>query len=715
MAAKEPFRAIFVFKTNFGQFWIPISIEKGFEGNHYLQKEARVLKNYTTEQLRNIAIVGHGGAGKTSLVEAMLFNTGVINRIGRVEDGTTVSDYHPEEAQRQSTVHTSLVPVELNSVKLNLLDTPGFSDFIGEVKGALRVADTAMFVLSAVDGVQVQHELIWKFVQKSELPRVAFINKMDRENASFSKLLDDLNAKFKANFVPINFPIGDGLDFKGIMDVLNQKAYEFGGDGKAKEIAIPDELQDQLEEYREKLVEAAAEGDDDLTMKYLEGEELTPEEIKSGLHNSIATAKAVPVLCGSATKNMAISDLSGFLSQYLPAPKNEDGPMAALVFKTLADPYVGRMNFIRVFRGSLKADSQVYNAIKEKNEKIGQVLFVRGKHSEQTPQVSCGDLAVVVKLTDTSSGDTLCDKDNKEALEGIDFPVPNYTLAIAPKSKNDEDKLGDAVHKLLEEDPSLRVEKNIETKQTLLTGMGEAHVNIMISNLKRRYGVDVVTEEPKVPYRETIRAKVEVEGKHKKQSGGRGQYGHVWIRFEPLAEGDFEFNEEVFGGAVPRNYFPAVEKGLRETMVEGALAGYPTVGLKATLYDGSYHNVDSSEMAFKIAASLAFKKAVPMAKPAILEPIMYVEVTVPDEFMGDIIGDFNTKRGRVLGTDQVEEGTVVKAHVPLAEMFKYANDLKSMTQGRGQFKMEFNSYEEVPAKLAEDIIQKAKAEAEAEK
>ncbi|MBF7083326.1 elongation factor G [Desulfallas sp. Bu1-1] len=673
------------------------------------------MKNYNTEQIRNIGIFGHGGVGKTSLVEVMLYNTGVINRIGRVEDGTTVADYHPEEAQRQSTVHTSLVPVELNNVKLNLLDTPGFSDFIGEVKGTLRVVDTGMFVLSAVDGVQVQHEIIWKFAQKAGLPRIVFINKMDRENASFAKLMNELNEKFNANFAPINFPIGEGLDFKGIVDVISQKAYEFGNDGKPKEVAVPDDLKGQLEEYREKVIEAAAEGDDDLTMKYLEGEELTPEEVISGLRLSIANNRVVPVLCGSAIKNMAVVNLTEFLTQYMPAPKCEDGPLAALVFKTLADPYVGRMNFIRVFRGTLKADSQVYNPNKEKMEKIGQVLYVRGKHSEQTPQVPCGDMAVVVKLTDTASGDTLCDKDNKEQLEGIDFPVPNYTVAIAPKSKNDEDKLGDAVNKLLEEDPSLKVEKNTVTKQTLLTGIGEAHVSIAINNLKRRYGVDVTVEEPKVPYRETIRSKVEAEGKHKKQSGGRGQYGHVWIRFEPLPEGDFEFHEEVFGGAVPRNYFPAVEKGLRESMLEGVLAGYPTVGLKATLYDGSYHSVDSSEMAFKIAASLAFKKGIPNAKPVLLEPINYVEVTVPDEFMGDIISDFNTKRGRVLGTDQTEDGTVIKAHVPASEMFKYANDLKSMTQGRGQFKMEFYSYEEVPAKLAEEIIKKAKAEAEAEK
>lgn len=668
------------------------------------------MKDYKTEQIRNIGIFGHGGVGKTSLVEAMLFNTGAVNRIGRVEDGTTVSDYHPEEVQRQSTVHTSLVPVEANNVKLNLLDTPGFSDFIGEVRGALRVVETGLFVFSAVDGVQVQHEIIWKQAQKAGIARVVFINKMDRENASYQKVMDGLNEKFKANFVPFNFPVGEALDFQGIVDVLDQKAYQYDSDGKATEMELTEDLKNQLEEYREKVIEAAAEGNDDLTMKYLEGEELTQEEIVEGLRLSIAAGQVVPVLCGSVSKNAAISNLTDFLAQYIPAPTCEDGPLAALVYKTLADPYVGRMNFVRVFRGTLNSDSQVFNTNKDKLEKIGQVLFVRGKHSEQTQQVACGDLAVVVKLSDTGSGDTLCDKDHKEQLEGVDFPAPNYTVAITPVSKNDEDKLGEAVSKLLEEDPSLQVEKNSITKQTLLTGIGEAHVNIAISNMKRRYGVDVTVEDPKVPYRETIRGKVEVEGKHKKQSGGRGQYGHVWIRFEPLPEGEFEFEEEVFGGAVPRNYFPAVEKGLRETMLEGVLAGYPTVGFKATLYDGSYHNVDSSEMAFKIAASLAFKKGIPNAKPVLLEPIYYVEVTVPDDFMGDIIGDFNTKRGRVLGTDQTEDGTVVKAHVPQSEMFKYANDLKSMTQGRGQFKMEFYGYEEVPGRLAEEIIKNAQEE-----
>jgi len=669
------------------------------------------LKNYVTGQIRNLGVVAHGGAGKTSLVEAMLYNTGVLSRLGRVEDGTTVSDYHPEEIARQVTIHTSLVPCEWNGIKINLLDTPGFSDFIGEVKGALRVSDAAMFVVSAVDGVEVQHEVIWDIADDYNLPRIVFVNKMDRENSNFGKVLEDLKAKFKANFVPVQIPIGSFNTFTGVVDVINEKAYT--GEGKGKETEIPADLADDLAAYREQLVEAAAEGDDDLTMKYLEGEELTPEEIKEGLKKTVAAGKVVLVLAGSATKNTGVAQLTDVVADYLPAPKEVDGPMAALVFKTIADPYVGKMNFLRVFSGKFKSDTVVYNSKKEKNEKIGNVLYVRGKTSVQTGVVPCGDLAVVVKLQDTATGDTLCDKDKPVVLEGINFPTPTLTVAIAPKSKNDEDKLGDAVFKVLEEDPTLRVEKNTETKQTLLIGMGELHLNIMLEKLKRKYGVDVVMTDPKVPYRETIRAKVEVEGKHKKQSGGRGQYGHVWIRFEPNPEEDFVFTEEIFGGSVPRQYFPAVEKGLREAMAEGVLAGYPTTGVKATLYDGSYHTVDSSELAFKIAASLAFKKGAMQAKPVLLEPIMNVEVTVPDNFMGDIISDFNTKRGRVLGTEPMGKQTVIKAMVPLSEMYRYAIDLKSMTQGRGSFTMEFSNYEEVPGRLADDIIKKAKAEAEA--
>lgn len=671
------------------------------------------MKNYQTAQIRNLGVVAHGGAGKTSLVEAMIFNTGILSRLGRVEDGTTISDYHPEEVAKQITIHTSLVPCEWNGVKINLLDTPGFSDFIGEVKGALRVADSAMFVISAVDGVEVQHEVIWDIADGYDLPRIVFINKMDRENANFDRVLDDLKSKFKANFVPVQIPIGSFNTFNGVVDIINGKAYT--GAGKGEETSVPAALADEIANYREQLLEAAAEGDDDLTMKYLEGEELTPDEIKEGLKKSIEQRKVVPVLAGSATKNIGVAQLNDFVVNYLPAPKEAEGPMAALVFKTIADPYVGKMNFFRVYSGTFKSDSTVLNSKKGKTERIGNVLFVRGKNTVTTDAVQTGDLAVVVKLQDTGTSDTLCDKDKPVVLEGIEFPVPTLTVAINPKSKNDEDKLGDAISKLLEEDPTMRVEKNTEIKQTLLTGMGELHINIMVEKLKRRYGVDVVMTEPKVPYRETIRAKVEVEGKHKKQSGGRGQYGHVWIRFEPCPEEDFVFEEEIFGGSVPRQYFPAVEKGLREAMMEGVLAGYPTTGIKATLYDGSYHTVDSSELAFKIAASLAFKKGAQQAKPVLLEPIMNVEVVVPENFMGDIISDFNTKRGRVLGTESTGKLTKIKANVPLSEMYRYAIDLKSMTQGRGAFTMEFYSYEEVPARQAEDIIKKAKAEAEAEK
>lgn len=671
------------------------------------------MKNYQTEQIRNLGVVAHGGAGKTSLVEAMLFNTGVLSRLGRVEDGTTTSDYHPEEIARQTTIHTSLVPCEWNGTKINLLDTPGFSDFIGEVKGALRVVESAIFVVSSVDGVEVQHEIIWDIAEEYNLPRLVFINKMDRENANFEKVLDDLKLSFKANFVPFQIPIGAFNTFTGVVDIINEKAY--AGEGKGKEVTIPKDLSDKIAQYREQLIEAAADGDDDLTIKYLEGEELTPDEIKDGLKKSIALGKVVPVLAGSATKNIGVAQLLDIIEKFLPAPAENDGPMSALVFKTIADPYVGKMNYLRVFSGNFKSDSIVLNSTKGKNEKIGNVLYVRGKNTFQTNNVPTGDLAVVVKLQDTGTGDTLCDKDNPVELEGIDFPAPTLTVAIEPKSKNDEDKLGDVISKILEEDPSLRVEKNTETKQTLLTGMGELHLNITVEKLKRKYGVDVVLTDPKVPYRETIKAKVEAEGKHKKQSGGRGQYGHVWIRFEPYPEGDFLFEEEIFGGAVPKQYFPAVEKGLREAMMEGVLAGYPTTGIKATLYDGSYHTVDSSELAFKIAAALAFKKGVQQAKPVLLEPIMSVETIVPESFMGDIISDFNTRRGRVLGTESRGKQTVIKALVPLAEMYRYAIDLKAMTQGRGLFSMEFNSYEEVPARQAEEIIKKAKAETKTEK
>jgi len=669
------------------------------------------LKKYESDQIRNIGIVAHGGAGKTSLVEAMLYNTGVLSRLGKVEDGTTTSDYHPEEINRKITVHTSLVPCEWKERKLNLLDTPGFSDFIGEVKSALRVVESALFVVSAVDGVQVQTEVIWDLADETKLPRAVFINKMDRENADFNKTYEELENSFQANFVPLQVPIGSAENFKGLIDIIEQKAFSFDKDGNPSEINIPDDLNEMVEKYREKALEAAAESDDELLMKYLEGEELTKDEISEGLKKVIKNGKAVPVLCGSAVKNIGVSETMDILAEYFPAPeKAEDKPLSALVFKTIADPYVGRMNFIRVFSGTLKSDTPVYNANKEKTEKIGQIFYLRGKKQTQVNEVPAGDIAVLVKLQDTGTGDTLCTKENPVKLEGIDFPEPTLTVAIKPKSKGDEDKMSNSLGKILEEDPTIKVEKNTETKETLLTGMGEMHLEILMEKLKKRYGADVETKTPKVPYRETIRSEVKVEGKHKKQTGGHGQYGHVWLRLEPLPDKHYEFDEEIFGGAVPKQYIPAVEKGVKEAMEEGVLAGYPVTGIKTVLYDGSYHTVDSSEMAFKIATIQAFRKGCEQAKPVLLEPIMEVEVTVPESFMGDIMSDLNTKRGRVLGMEPHGKTTTIKAMAPLAEMYRYAIDLKSMTQGRGSFKMKFSNYEEVPAQLAENIIEKAKQE-----
>ena len=673
------------------------------------------MKNYQTEQIRNIGVVAHGGAGKTSLVEAMLYNTGVINRLGRVEDGTTTADYHPEEINRQITIHTSLVPCEWKNCKLNILDTPGFADFIAEVKEVLRVADSLLFVVSAVDGVEVQTEVIWDYAVESGLPRLVFINKMDRENANFYRVLDELKEKFTVNFAPMLLPMGQAADFSGVVDLIAQKAYVFTN-GKPQETALPESERAAIAKCREELIEAAVEADDELMMKYLEGEELTADEIKTGLKKGVLASQVVPVLCGSATKNIAVLDLMEVLVNYCPPPADKAGePFAGLVFKTLADPYVGRMNFIRVFRGKLTSDSTLFNSTKEKAEKVGQILFVRGKNSTPVNEVNCGDLAVLVKLQETGTGDTLGDKDHPVKLEGIDFPVPTLTVAIQPRSKGDEDKVSSALAKLAEEDPTVRIEKNAEIKQTLLTGMGEMHLDILVERLKRKYGVDVLITAPKVPYRETIRSEVRVEGKYKKQTGGRGQYGHVWLRLEPLTEEPFQFGEEIFGGAVPKQYIPAAEKGVREAMQEGVLAGYPVTGVKVIIYDGSYHPVDSSELAFKIAASMAFKKGTQQANPILLEPIMEVEVTVPENFMGDIIGDFNTKRGRILGMESADKKTKIKALAPLAELTRYAVDLKSMTQGRGSFQMRFNSYEEVPAYLAEELIKKAKAATENEK
>jgi elongation factor G len=682
------------------------------------------LKVYETDRLRNLAVIGHGGAGKTSLVEAMLFNAGHTTRLGRVDEGNATTDYLPEEIKRKISVSTTMAPCEWKECKINILDTPGYADFFSEVKSALRVVDSILTVVEAVAGVEVQTEIGWQEANRAKLPKMIFINKMDRENANFDRVLHQAKDVLKCNAVPVELPIRSEAQFSGVVDLLTMKAYRYNKDGSYQEQEIPGDLLGAAQEAQQNLMEAAAEGDDELLMRYLDGETLTGEEIFTGLKKAFQSQGLVPVLCGSSLNNIGIRHLLDFIVNVVPSPADlaepganpQQEPLAALVYKTMADPYVGKVSFFRVFGGVLKSDSQVYNANKEKEEKIAQLFVMRGKQQENVTEVKAGDLAALAKLQETATGNTLCRKDKVLTLPGIDFPEPTLSFAIEPKSKGDEDKLSSAMAKLVEADPTIRLSKNTETKETILTGMGDTHLEIVLERLQQKFGVEVTSKKPKIPYRETIRSTVQSEGKHKKQTGGRGQYGHVWMTLEPLPEGGFEFTEKVFGGAVPRQYFPAVEKGVREALNEGVLAGYPVTGLRVTLYDGSFHAVDSSELAFKLAAILSFKNGMEKANPVLLEPVMNVEVTVPEQFMGDIMGDFNSRRGRILGMESREGGVqVIRATAPLAELADYAIVLKSITQGRGIFKMEFFQYEETPARLAEEIIEKRKAELEKER
>ncbi|SET04102.1 elongation factor G [Anaerobranca gottschalkii] len=690
------------------------------------------MKKIPNSKIRNIAIISHGGAGKTSLAESMLYTAGAVSRLGRVDDGTSIFDYDQEEIKRKITINTSMAPCEWEGHKINIIDTPGYFDFVGEVKGALRVVDGTILVLCAASGVEVGTEIVYDYAEEQGLPKIIFVNKMDRENANFFNVIDELKEKYGNKVVPLQIPIGAEANFKGIVDILKGKAYIFEGDKKYVEGDIPKDLLDKVEEYKEALTEAVAEGCDELLMKYLEGEELTEEEIMQGLKEGVKERKILPVLCGSAYKNIGIPQLLSFINFALPSPidkgkvkarlKNEDieinvdekEKFTALVFKTMADPYVGKLTFFRVYSGTLKSDSVIYNATKKVTERVGQLFLMKGKNQEPVDFVQAGDIAAVAKLQETSTGDTLCEKDMDLILAPVDFPRPVISFAVEPKSKNDEEKVSSGLARFLEEDPTFKVERNAETKQTIISGMGELHLEIIVNRLSKKFGVDVDLKNPKIPYKETIKGKAKVEGKHKKQSGGRGQYGHVWIEFEPLPRGEkFQFVDKIFGGAVPRNYIPAVEKGLIEAMEEGILAGYPVVDIKATLFDGSYHSVDSSEMAFKIAASLAFKKAMQQAQPVLLEPIVNAEIIVPEQFMGDIMGDMNSRRGRIMGMEPLGGGLQkVKAQAPLAEMYRYSIDLRSMTQGRGSFTMEYSHYEEVPPHIQEQIVKEAQREKE---
>ena len=686
------------------------------------------MKEYKSDRIKNVGIVAHGGAGKTSLTEAMLFNAGAVTRLGRVDDGSATTDFEAEEVKRKVSISAALAPCEWKEYKINIVDTPGYSDFVSEVKGALRAVDAAIVVLCAASGVEVETEKVWKYATDQKLPRIAFVNKMDRENADFDATVEAMKAAFGGTIVPLQMPIGSQESFTGIVDLVGMKAFVYKG-GKGTETEIPADMVDAVELARLSMIEAAAEADDDLLSKYLEGEELTDEEIRSGLVKGIADGRFSPVFCGSAAKNIGVVDFMNALAQFAPSadrtivsgnkPKSEDAvtrsisdPFSALVFKTTADPFVGRLSFLRVFSGSLKPDCTLYNSVKEKTERIGNIFTMRGNSQDSMTVANAGDIVVVAKMAETGTGDTLCDKDKPVVYPAIAYPGQMFTLCIEPKNKGDEDKIGAALTRLADEDPTLKFKKHPETSQLLVSGMGDLHLAIMAERLKRKFGVDVKLSDPKIAYRETIRTGVKVEGKHKKQTGGHGQYGHVWLQLDPMPSGSpFEFIDATFGGSVPRQFIPAVEKGVREAFAKGVIAGYPLVDIKVTLTDGSYHDVDSSEMSFKVASALAIRKGVVQAKPILLEPIYSVEVTVPESYMGDIIGDLNGKRGRILGMEPIGGGLgAVRAMAPMSEMFRYAIDLRSITQGRGSFTMEFDHYAEVPQRQAEAIIEAYKKE-----
>ncbi len=686
------------------------------------------MRSYRTEQIRNVGLFSHGGAGKTSLTEAMLFASKAINRLGRVDEGNTVSDYDPDEVKRHISVNTSVAPCEWQDVKINLIDAPGYADFIGETKAAMRIADSALILIDATGGVEVGTDQVWNYAQQRNIPRFIFINKLDRENASFQAALEAAQAAFGSNVVPLQLPIGKESGFRGLVDLIHQKAYLYSNnrDGKFEEADIPADLAEEAATAREKLVERIVEGDDDLMMRYLDGDtNISAEELLATLGKAICNDSIFPVMCGSATLNIGVTQLMDLLAIGAPNPLqaqaeegvkvDPNGPLSALVFKTAADPYVGKLTYFKVYSGTLHGDGTIHNSTKGSAERIGQVYNVRGKEQLPVSQIEAGDIGAVAKLQVTQTGDTIADADSGTRLKGIDFPSPLFRAAVKARSKADLEKMGTALGRLVEEDPTIKVEREAGTGETIMSGMGESHVQIAAEKLHRKFGVDVTIELPKVPYRETIMGSSKAEYKHKKQTGGHGQYGHVHIEVTHNEADDFEFTETVVGGNVPRNYIPAVEKGIREILSEGPLAGYPVTNVKVNLFDGSYHPVDSSEMAFKIAAQQAFKKGALEAKPALLEPIADLKVTVPDSFVGDVMGDLTSaRRGRVLGMDQVGNGfTVIEAQAPLAEVQRYATDLRSMTQGRGIFSMDISHYEVCPNNIADQIISEHKKELEA--
>ena len=669
------------------------------------------------KNLRNVALLSHSGAGKTSLCEALLFQTKATTRIGRVEDGNTVSDYEPEEVKRSSSIQTSLVACEEDGHKINFLDTPGYEDFLGEVVAALRVVESAVILVPGPSGVDVGTERSWNMCEAQGLPRMYLINKMDRENASFSRTVADIQATFGNKCVPVQLAVGDAQDFTGVISVVNPPS------------DIPAEVASEFESARERFIEAVAEADDVLADKYLEGEELTPEEIISGAHQAILRGDLVPILASSATQNIGVSEFLEMAREFLPSPEegvkpvmtdNSSGsesdlnvdpaaPLAAFVFKTTADPFVGKLSVFRVYQGTIKSNSEVWSIRRNQTERIGQLYMPRGKSQENIAEVTAGDIGAIGKLTSTVTGDTLCNKENSVIFESVIFPVGYYSVAVSPATKSDLDKMSSSLARIVEEDPSLSVSRHLETSETVLTGLGEAQIDVAIDRIRRKFGADLKVRLPRVPYRETISKITKTEYRHKKQSGGHGQYGHVILRQEPRERDQgFEFGSEIVGGKVPREYIPAVEKGVVKSLDEGILAGFPVVDLKAVIFDGSYHDVDSSGMSFEIAGAQALRKGMSDASPILLEPVMKLSVNVPDGYTGEVMSDVNVKRGRILGMTPGEGSTLVEAEVPLSELQRYAQDLRSLTQGRGTYFMEFDHYDPVPASLEPRVIEDAK-------
>lgn len=687
-----------------------------------------IMKDYKTNKLRNLALVGHSGAGKTSLTESLLYFTKAINRVGKVADGNTVSDYEKQEIKRKISIQTSIIPVEYKDYKVNFIDAPGFFDFEGEVLNALRASESALFVIDGENGIEVGTEKYWKYTENISLPRIIFVNKLDKENAKFNQVVSDLHIDFSKKIIPLTLTLGEGENFEGLIDVIDKKAFKYV-DGKVEEVEIPEIRIEEVNAVYEEIQEVVAESDDELMDKYFSGESFTEEEFKEGFRKAIINGNAVPLVAGSLEKNIGLDLLMDVITKYMPSPDHkaanigfrvtddyeefevsEDSPFSAVVFKTIADPFLGKISIFKVLSGAIKKDQNFYDISKDKELKASNIFYLRGKDQYKTEKIVAGDIGAFSKQDILQTGDSLCTKESPIEYKKIKYPRPVLYYAIEAESKNDEDKISAALKKLSEEDPTFEDRRDAETHQEVLAGLGNVQLEVLMDKLKENYSVNTKIVDLKIPYRETIKGKSDVQGKHKKQSGGAGQYGDVFIRFEPCDE-EFVFDEEVFGGAVPKNYFPAVEKGLRDSMDEGPLAGYKVVGIKATLYDGSYHPVDSNEQAFKSAARLAFKKGIVEAKPILLEPIMKLEIKVDEKYMGDVMGDMNKRRGKILGMEPQEDGSqIISALAPESEVLKYSIDLRSMTQARGSFSMEFDKYEEVPKEITEKIIEENKKE-----